>query len=118
MDEHYETRRNVVKEQIEFRKIMPALPETELPPFNAVRTKDINTFYINAHINKICCTQADLKAVVDSDYAKPFNPFVHYFTSRKAWNGKTDFIGQMTKTVQAADQAFSKTVSDAGWWEW
>ena len=106
MDEHYETRRNVVKEQIEFRKIMPALPETELPPFNAVRTKDINTFYINAHINKICCTQADLKAVVDSDYAKPFNPFVHYFTSRKAWNGKTDFIGQMTKTVQAADQAF------------
>ena len=95
-----------MKEQIEFRKIMPALPETELPPFNAVRTKDINTFYINAHINKICCTQADLKAVVDSDYAKPFNPFVHYFTSRKAWNGKTDFIGQMTKTVQAADQAF------------
>lgn len=106
MDEHYEIRRNVVKEQIEFRKKMPASPETGLPPFNALRVKDFNTFYVNAHTKNINCTQTDLKAVVDSDYAEPFNPFVHYFTSRKAWDGKTDFIGQITKTVKAADQAF------------
>lgn len=106
MNEHYEVRRNIVKEQIEFRQKTPALPETGLPPFNALRIKDLNTFYVNAHIQGICCTQTDLKAVVDSDYAKPFNPFVHYFTSRKAWDGKTDFIGQLTRTVKAADQAF------------
>lgn len=106
MDEHYEIRRNVVKEQIEFRKKTPASPEAGLPPFNALRVKDFNTFYVNAHIKNINCTQTDLKAVVDSDYAEPFNPFVHYFTSRKAWDGKTDFIGQITKTVKAADQAF------------
>ena len=106
MDEHYEVRRNIGKEQIEFRQKTPALPETGLPPFNALRIKDLNTFYVNAHIQGICCTQTDLKAVVDSDYAKPFNPFVHYFTSRKAWDGKTDFIGQLTRTVKAADQAF------------
>lgn len=106
MDEHYEIRRNVVKEQIEFRKKTPASPEAGLPPFNALRVKDFNTFYVNAHTKNINCTQTDLKAVVDSDYAEPFNPFVHYFTSRKAWDGKTDFIGQITKTVKAADQAF------------
>lgn len=106
MDEHYEIRRNVVKEQIEFRKKVPVLPEVELPPFNTLRVKDINTFYINAQMKKVYCTQANLKALIDSDYAEPFNPFVDYFTSRKAWDGKTDFIGQLTKTVRAADQAF------------
>ena len=106
MDEHYEIRRNVVKEQIEFRKIIPDLPKTEQPPFSTLRTKDINTFYINAQMKKIYSSQANLKALVDSDYAKPFNPFVHYFTSLQTWDGKTDHIGQLTKTVKAADQAF------------
>ena len=106
MDEHYEIRRNVVKEQIEFRKIIPDLPKTEQPPFSTLRTKDINTFYINAQMKKIYSSQANLKALVDSDYAKPFNPFIHYFTSLQTWDGKTDHIGQLTKTVKAADQAF------------
>ena len=57
-------------------------------------------------MKKIYVSQANLKALVDSDYAKPFNPFVHYFTSLAAWAGKTDHIGQLTKTVKAADQAF------------
>lgn len=106
MDEHYEIRRNVVKEQIEFRKLIPGVPPTELPPFSTLRVKDVNTFYINAQMKKIYVSQANLKALVDSDYAKPFNPFVHYFTSLEAWDGKTDHIGQLTKTVKAADQAF------------
>lgn len=106
MDEHYEIRRNVVKEQIEFRKIIPDLPKTEQPPFSTLRTKDVNTFYINAQMKKIYSSQANLKALVDSDYAKPFNPFIHYFTSLQTWDGKTDHIGQLTKTVKAADQAF------------
>ena len=48
-------------------------------------------------MQKIYSSQANLKALVDSDYAKPFNPFVHYFTSLKPWDGKTDYIGQLTK---------------------
>lgn len=106
MDEHYEIRRNVVKEQIEFRKKIPDLPQAEQPPFSTLRTKDINTFYINAQMQKIYSSQANLKALVDSDYAKPFNPFIHYFTSLKPWDGKTDYIGELAKTVKAADQAF------------
>ena len=113
MDEHYEIRRNLVKEQIEFRKIMPATNEkpiatgeTDPQPFNALRIKDLNTFYVDAHVNRINCTLTDLKAVVDSDYARPFNPFIDYFTTLDTWDGKTDFIGQLTKTVKAADQAF------------
>ena len=106
MDEHYEVRRNVVKEQIKFRKRMPALSPTEQPPFKTLRVKDVNTFYINAQMEKIYSSQGNLKALVDSDYAKPFNPFVHYFTSLEAWDGKTDHIGQQTRTVKAADQAF------------
>lgn len=106
MDDHYEIRRNIVKEQIEFR---PQLAETagkKPSPFITLRTKDINTFYINAQMKGVCCSQTYLKALVDSDYAKPFNPFIHYFYSLPTWDGKTDYIAQLAGTVKAVDQDF------------
>lgn len=105
MDAHYELRRNIVKEAIEYRKITSASAETP-PPFVILRAKDINTFYINAQMQNVSCSQASLRALVDSDYAKPFNPFIDYFTSLRTWDGKTDYIGQLTKTIRAVDQGF------------
>ena len=80
MDEYYEIRRNIVK--------------------------DVNTFYINAQMKGISCSQNSLKALVDSDYAKPFNPFTHYFFSLPTWNGKTDYIAQLAQRVKTTDPAF------------
>ena len=106
MDEHYEIRRNVVKEQIEFRRKSAADADKPLSVFTTIRNKDLNTFYINAQMKKVYFTQATLKALVDSDYAAPFHPFIHYFSSLEPWDGKTDHIAQLAKTVETADPAF------------
>lgn len=106
MDEHYEIRRNVVKEQIEFRQKPTTDTDKPLSAFTTIRNKDLNTFYINAQMKKVYFTQATLKALVDSDYAKSFHPFIHYFSSLEPWDGKTDHIAQLAKTVKTTDPAF------------
>ena len=95
MDEYYEIRRNIVKELIEFRRKPTTTDEKASSDFAILRAKDVNTFYINAQMKGISCSQNSLKALVDSDYAKPFNPFTHYFFSLPTWNGKTDYIAQL-----------------------
>ena len=106
LDQYYEFRRNIVKEQIEFRPRSASTADPAPSAFITLRTKDINTFYINAQMKKVGCSQNFLKALVDSDYSKPFNPFTHYFYSLPSWDGKTDYITQLAKTVKAADQSF------------
>ena len=106
MDTHYEIQRNVVKEQLEFRRITPDASNTPPQPFITLRAKDINTFYINAQLNGISCSTTALRALVDSDYAQPFNPLLHYFNSLAPWDGKTDHIGILSRRVHATDQQF------------
>ena len=106
MDEYYEIRRNIVKELIEFRLKPTTTDEKASSDFAILRAKDVNTFYINAQMKGISCSQNSLKALVDSDYAKPFNPFTHYFFSLPTWNGKTDYIAQLAQRVKTTDPAF------------
>ena len=106
MDEYYEIRRNIVKELIEFRRKPTTTDEKASCDFAILRAKDVNTFYINAQMKGISCSQNSLKALVDSDYAKPFNPFTHYFFSLPTWNGKTDYIAQLAQRVKTTDPAF------------
>lgn len=105
MDEHYELRRNEVKEKIEFRK-KGVTPSDANRPFDMLRLRDINSFYVNADREGIRVSLVSLKALVDSDYAAPFNPFIDYFTNLGEWDQKTDYIAQLAKTVKAKDQDF------------
>lgn len=119
MDEYYEIRRNIVKELIEFRRKPTTTDEKASSDFAILRAKDVNTFYINAQMKGISCSQNSLKALVDSDYAKPFNPFTHYFFSLPTWNGKTDYIAQLAQRVKNHRPGFlHDTASATGWWEW
>ena len=66
----------------------------------------------------ISCFQNFLKAVIDSDYAKEFNPFTDYLDRLAPWDG-TDYIGQLAETVQTEDQplwteGFRRWL--VGWW--
>lgn len=105
MDNKYEFRRNIVKEKIEFRH-KPSHPSEAPPPFEPLRARDVNTFYVNAQLNDVFTTLVSIKALVDSDYAKPYNPFIDYFTSLKKWDRKTDYIAQLAQTVVAKDQHY------------
>lgn len=101
LGERYEFRRNVVLDRVEFR---PTGAPSQ--PFASLRTKDLNTIYMQAQLAGIYCRQAMLKAVADSDYAPPFHPFISYIHSLKPWDGVTDYIGRMAQTVVAEDQTF------------
>ncbi len=47
-----------------------------------------------------------LKAVVDSNFAIDFDPFIDYFLSLRPWDGKTDYIKQLAATVTTNDPDF------------
>ena len=68
-----------------------------------MRGKDYNSIFVDLQLAGISCFQNFLKAVIDSDYAKEFNPFTDYLDRLAPWDG-TDYIGQLAETVQTEDQ--------------
>lgn len=107
---HYEFRRNLVLETLDYRKLAPPTGGDGLPassgPFILLRLKDINSIYTRMHLNGKHCSQNMLKAIIDSDFTPDFNPFISYFHSLPPWDGVTDYIGQLADSVQTTDPAF------------
>lgn len=105
LNRNYEFRRNTILDRVEFRP----LADGDTPaPFASMRGKDINTIYTQLHISSIYCSLNMLKAVIDSNFAKEFNPFTDYFGSLPEWDGTTDYIGQLAATVETEDPTFWK----------
>ena len=50
-----------------------------------------------------------LHALLHCDYVPAFNPFRAYFKKLTKWDGVTDYIGQLAKTVQTSDDAYWET---------
>ena len=82
-----------------------------------MRGKDYNSIFVDLQLAGISCFQNFLKAVIDSDYAKEFNPFTDYLDRLALWDG-TDYIGQLAETVQTEDQPLWTEGSGGGSWEW
>ena len=51
----------------------------------------------------IKCFRNYLQAVIDSTYARDFNPFTDYVEKLEPWDGETDYIGRLADTVRAED---------------
>jgi predicted P-loop ATPase len=58
-----------------------------------------NTIWCDLLRNGIKCTQNDLHSILTSDFSKDYDPFVSYFESLPAWDGKVDYIAQLATTV-------------------
>ena len=102
LDKRYEFTRNMLLERLEFREI-PADGEPER--FRALAAKDINTIFLRLSEAGVAYPPAHLKSVIDSDYARPFDPFAEYFDALPAWDG-TDYIAQLADTVQTTDRLY------------
>lgn len=103
LEMHYEFRRNLVLDRVEFRPF----PQSSAPlPFKTMRGKDFNSIYTHLHLSSIFISLPMLKAVIDSSFAVDFNPFIDYFQSLNTWDGVTDYIGQLAATVTTDDPAF------------
>ncbi len=101
LGEHYGIRRNIILDRLERMTYQPA--EEARKGYLPMRNKDYNSIFVDLQIAGIFCYQNYLKAVVDSNYAKKFNPISNYIDKLPPWDG-TDYIGQLTETVQTEDQ--------------
>lgn len=50
-----------------------------------------------------------LKSLLRSDFMYRYNPFIDYFEELEPWDGKTDYIKELSDYVQVADQPFFET---------
>lgn len=115
VDKHYEIRHNVVQERLEFREKSVAqsphpsgaAPQADhCPAFIAMKKRHYNSVFYDLQLAGIGCQLNTVKSLIDSRYAKDYNPFVDYFYNLKPYDGCTDYIGELAATVQTTDQPF------------
>ena len=96
LEEHYGIRRNLILDRLEF---MPYTPSADAGKgYRPMRGKDYNTMFVDLQMAGISCYQNFLRAVIDSNYAKEFNPYTDYLCALPPWDG-TDYIAQLADTL-------------------
>lgn len=96
LEEHYGIRRNLILDRLEF---MPYTPSADAGKgYRPMRGKDYNTIFVDLQMAGISCYQNFLRAVIDSNYAKEFNPYTDYLYALPPWDG-TDYIAQLADTL-------------------
>ena len=96
LNNRYALRYNVVTANLEVRK--------------ANKTKYIPiTDYIENSIlrellkNNLSCSITKLRNILFSDFCKKYDPFLEYFENLPQWDGQTDHILQLSKTVSTSN---------------
>lgn len=56
--------------------------------------------------NNIPCSIARLRSIIYSNFSKKYDPFKEYFDHLPPWDGETDFILQLSKTISTTDDMF------------
>lgn len=105
LEEHYAIRRNIILDRLEY--LTYNAHEEKYKHFLPMRNKDYNSIFVNMQIAGISCFQNYLRAVIDSNYAKEFNPFADYLYNLPPWDG-TDYIGLLADTVKTDNQPLWK----------
>ena len=56
--------------------------------------------------NNIPCSIARLRSIIYSNFSKRYDPFKEYFDHLPPWDGETDYILQLSKTISTTDDQF------------
>lgn len=93
----YDFRYNEVTKQTEFK-----LKESE--SYLTISDKEFSTIYINCkkYVNS---SQIDIKAFLQSNEIKTYNPFSDYLNGLPKWDG-TSYIAKLADTVKTHDSSF------------
>ena len=68
-----------------------------------VDDRTINSMTIEARLSGLDAWDKDIRRYVQSDMIKPFNPIIDFLArAEKTWDGKTDHIGRLARTVPCA----------------
>ena len=98
-DTHYEIRYNVIMKRNEFK-------DKDMADFQPMKTKHYNSIFYDLNMAGINTSPGVVKTIINSRYAKDFNPFEDYFYNLPPWDGQTDYIGQLANTIQTSNQVF------------
>lgn len=82
-----------------------------------MRGKDYNSIFVDLQLAGISCFQNFLKAVIDSDYAKEFNPFTDYLDRLAPGTGRT-ISANWRKPYRPKTNRYGQKASGGGSWEW
>lgn len=75
----------------------------DAPSWKPVDDRTINSMTIEARLSGLDAWDKDIRRYVQSDMMKPFNPIIDFLArAEKSWDGKTDHIGQLARTVPCA----------------
>ena len=73
---------------------------SEVPAWTPVDDRMINSMTIEARLSGLDAWDKDIKRYVQSGMVKAFNPILDFLErAEKAWDGHTDHIGQLARTV-------------------
>ena len=90
----YDFRYNEISNEVENCKVA----ETEFKPLNE------NNLYRDLQHARLKFSQANLSALLRSDFVPIFNPFKEYFENLPEWQKDTDYIETLANYVTASDQ--------------
>jgi len=96
LNKHFCFRKNVVTSRIEFKSIK----ESE---YDLLNEYNLNSIYRMMKLNRINTNISELRAIVNSDFVKKFDPFVSYFENLPVWDEKTDYIDELAETIQTTN---------------
>ena len=94
LSSYYEFRYNEISNEVESHK----KGEPDFKPLNE------NNLYRELHHVHLRFSQANLSALLRSDFVPVFNPFKQYFENLPEWNPGIDYIEQLANYVKATDQ--------------
>lgn len=102
LNSKYNFRRNIVNGRVEFKLI--AEDENH---FSELTDTVFNTLYCQIEKANIKFNLSNFNAILNSDFAEPYDPFQSYFESL-SWDGQTDYITQLAETIDCTNNPLWK----------
>jgi predicted P-loop ATPase len=97
LKQKYEFARNIVSTQKEFR--LKGSDDDYQLVNEAEIWRELQAAGFKFDLGKV-------KALLDTDFATPYDPFKKYFEELPEWDGKTDYITEFADYLEAEDQEF------------
>ena len=86
--------------------VITQVPEFKKKNENKYEVLNIDSIYRKLQHSGFKFGLDKLKSLLKSDFVEKYNPFLDYFDSLEAWDGKTDHIRELANYVSVQDQDF------------
>jgi hypothetical protein len=93
LSEQYEFRKNIITSRTEYRNLND-------DTFLELTDYKLNSIYIELLKQDIKTSKDTVAQLLNSEFVENYDPFVSYFENLPAWDGVTDYIGILAKTVK------------------